>query len=126
MPGPLFTFSAFLGTVNSMPPQGWFGGFLALVALFLPGFLLVVGTLPYWQALRHRPGVQAVLRGVNAAVVGLLLAAFYNPVWSTTIRNSTDLSLALVAFGLLMFWKVSPFYVVIVTALGGAVLSSFL
>jgi chromate transporter len=125
VPGPLFTFSAFLGTVNSLPPRGWLGGLLALVAIFLPGFLLVVGALPYWQSLRHRPGVQSVLRGVNAAVVGLLLAAFYNPVWSTTIRHSTDLSLALIAFGLLMFWKVSPFYVVIVTAVGGAVLSAF-
>ncbi len=126
VPGPLFTFSAFLGTVNSIPPHGWVGGVIALVGIFLPGFLLVVATLPYWQSLRHRPRVQSVLRGVNASVVGLLLAAFYNPVWSTTIRNSSDFSLALVAFGLLMFWKVPPFYVALVTALGAAAAAAFL
>jgi len=118
VPGPLFTFAAFLGTVGSAEPHGFAGGMLALAAIFLPSFLLVAGALPYWDALRRRQSVQSALRGVNAAVVGLLLAALYDPVWVTSIRNTADMGLALTAFALLMFWKLSPVYVVVFAAAG--------
>ena len=123
IPGPLFTFAAYLGAVMSPKPNGFWGGMLCLVAIFLPSFLLLVGALPYWDALRHRTAIQSALRGVNAAVVGILLAALYNPVWVSSIHSSKDMALALVAFGLLMFWKMSPLYVVIITAAGGAALA---
>lgn len=125
MPGPLFTFAAYLGTINVLEPNGFAGGMLALVAIFLPSYLIIVGSLPYWESLRQNTQVQSALRGVNAAVVGLLLAALYNPVWTSSIRNTGDMALALVAFGLLMYWKASPLYVVIVAAIGGAVLGAF-
>jgi len=124
MPGPLFTFSAYLGAVSEMPPSGIAGGMLALAAIFLPSFLIVVGALPYWESLRQKPHAQSAIRGVSAAVVGLLLAALYDPVWVTSIRNSGDMALALVAFGLLMFWKMSPLSVVVIAALGGALLGA--
>ena len=123
VPGPLFTFAAYLGSVMSPEPNGVTGGLLALVAIFLPSFLLVVGALPYWEALRQKQRVQSALRGVSAAVVGLLLAALYDPVWTSTIHGARDFALALVAFGLLMFWRVSPFYVVLASAAGGALLT---
>ena len=82
VPGPLFTFAAYLGAVMGPQPNGWVGAALCLVAMFLPSFLLVIGTLPFWDELRRMPCAQAALRGVNAAVVGLLLAALYNPVWT--------------------------------------------
>lgn len=126
VPGPLFTFAAYLGAINVLEPNGIAGGMLALVAIFLPSYLLVVGTLPFWDSLRRKMQIQSALRGVNAAVVGLLLAAFYDPVWTSSIRNTGDMALALVAFGLLMYWKVSPFYVVMVAAIGGAALGAFL
>jgi len=126
VPGPLFTFAAYLGAINVLEPNGIAGGMLALVAIFLPSYLLVVGTLPFWESLRRKMQVQSALRGVNAAVVGLLLAAFYDPVWTSSVRNTGDMALALVAFGLLMYWKLSPFYVVIVAAIGGAALGAFL
>lgn len=125
MPGPLFTFAAYLGALNSLSPNGIAGGLLALVAIFLPSFLLVVGALPYWEWLRQKTPVQSALRGINAAVVGLLIAALYNPVWTSSIKGTGDMALALVAFGLLMFWKIAPLYVVVITALGGAALASF-
>ena len=123
VPGPLFTFAAYLGAVMSPEPSGFWGGMLCLVAIFLPAFLLVVGALPFWEALRHRSSVQSALRGVNAAVVGVLLAALYDPVWTSSIHSTKDMALALGAFGLLMFWKVSPLYVVMLTAAGGAALA---
>jgi len=83
VPGPLFTFSAYLGAVMNSAPNGWSGAFLALVAIFLPSFLLIVGSLPFWDFLRSKSGFQSALRGINAAVVGLLLAALYNPVWTS-------------------------------------------
>ena len=101
------------------------GGILALTAIFLPSFLLVVGALPYWESLRQQTRVQSAFRGVSAAVVGLLLAALYNRVWTTSIEGSGDMALALVAFGLLMFWKLPPFPVVAITAIGGAVMGTF-
>ena len=125
VPGPLFTFAAYLGAINVLEPNGFAGGMLALVAIFLPSYLIVVGTLPFWESLRQNMQVQSALRGVNAAVVGLLLAAFYDPVWRSSIRNTGDMALALVALRLLMYWKVAPLYVVIVAAIGGAASGAF-
>jgi chromate transporter len=122
VPGPLFTFAAFLGAVMNEPPRGWAGGALALGAVFLPSFLLVVGALPFWEILRYRPGFQAALRGINAAVVGLLLAALYDPVWTSAITGAADFALALIAFGLLAFWRVPSWAVVAIAAAGGAVI----
>jgi chromate transporter len=119
VPGPLFTFSAYLGAVMHQAPNGWVGAAWALVAVFFPSFLLVVGALPFWELLRLGPSFQAVLRGINAAVVGLLLAALYDPVWSSAIKGHADFGLALLAFGLLAFWKWPPWLVVALTALGG-------
>lgn len=124
VPGPLFTFAAYLGTVTSLPPNGWQGGLLCLVAIFLPAFLLIVGALPFWQSLRRRPSIQAWLVGVNAGVVGLLLAALYDPIWTTAIRSRADFGLALAALALLLFWKVSPVLVVVFAAVGGWLLAA--
>jgi chromate transporter len=118
VPGPLFTFSAYLGATFG----GWPYALLALVAIFVPSFLLVVGSLPFWDALRARPSFQAALRGINAAVVGLLLAALYDPVWTSAVRGPADFAFALVALGLLAFWRVPPWLVVLLAAGGGAVL----
>jgi chromate transporter len=123
VPGPLFTFAAYLGAVMRDPPNGWIGAAWALVAVFLPSFLLVIGALPFWEQLRGRAGVQSALRGINAAVVGLLLAALYDPVWTSAIHGRADLGLALVAFALLAFWKLPPWLVVAFAALAGAGMS---
>jgi chromate transporter len=123
VPGPLFTFAAYLGAVMREPPNGWLGATWALVAVFLPSFFLVVGALPFWELLRARTSVQAGLRGINAAVVGLLLAALYDPVWTSAVTSHADFGLALLAFGLLMFWRWPPWLVVIVTAAGGALVA---
>jgi chromate transporter len=123
VPGPLFTFSAYLGAVMASQPNGWTGAVLALVAIFLPSFLLIVGALPFWDLLRSAPVFQSALKGINAAVVGLLLTALYKPVWTSAIHTPGDFGLGLVAFGLLMFWKCPPWLVVVLTALGGEVLT---
>ena len=120
VPGPLFTFSAYLGAVMHEPPTGWLGAAWALVAVFLPSFLLIVGALPFWERLRARRGFQSALAGINAAVVGLLLAALYDPVWTSAINGPADFGLALLALGLLMFWRLPPWLVVLIAALGGA------
>jgi chromate transporter len=112
MPGPLFTLSAYLGAIESPEPNGLVGGTIALVAIFLPSFLLIIGGLPAWSVLRRNPPFLAALRGVNAAVVGLLLAALYNPVITSSIHSADDLSIVLAAFGLLAFWKLQPIAVV--------------
>jgi len=122
VPGPLFTFAAYLGTVTNTPPNGGLGALLALIAIFLPAFLLVLGTLPFWQLLRTQPTISAALAGVNAAVVGLLLAALYHPVWTAAITNERAFIIALVAFLLLMWWRLSAWLVVILAAIGGWVL----
>jgi chromate transporter len=122
VPGPLFTFAAYLGAVMIPEPDGVAGGLLCLLAIFLPSFLLVIGVLPFWDRLRRRPQAQAALRGVNAAVVGLLLAALYDPVWTSGIRGPADFALAAAALLLLAFWQLPPWLVVIATALAGAVL----
>jgi chromate transporter len=123
VPGPLFTFAAYLGAVERPDPHGALGAALALIAIFLPGFLLVVATLPLWGTLRGRPAVGAALRGVNAAVVGLLLAALYNPVWTSAIRRPADAALAMVAFALLALWAAPPWLVVTFTVVGGALVA---
>ena len=119
VPGPLFTFAAYLGFVIQPEPGGWTGAALALAAIFLPAFLMTIGALPFWDLLRARTSFQAALRGINAAVVGLLLAALYQPVWTSAIHAPADFGLALLAFGLLAFWKWPPWLVVVVTAMGG-------
>jgi chromate transporter len=124
VPGPLFTFAAYLGAVEGPAPNDLVGATIALVAIFLPAFLLVLGTLPLWNALRPRPAVGAALRGVNAAVVGLLLAALYNPIWTGAIHRSLDAALAFAAFGLLAIWRLPPWLVALLAAGGGAVIST--
>jgi len=123
VPGPLFTFAAYLGAAMIPQPNGWAGAALCLTAVFLPSFLLVLGVLPFWEDLRRKPAVQRALRGVNAAVVGLLLAALYNPVWTAGISNAGDFTLAAAAFLLLFMWRTPPWLVVILSAAGGALLA---
>lgn len=102
------------------PPSGVFGGAICLLAIFTPSFLLVTGVLPYWERLRRSPRMQAALCGVNAGVVGLLLAALYQPVWTSAILTSRDFGLAICALTALMFWKLPPWLVVLtVGAVGG-------
>jgi chromate transporter len=124
VPGPLFTFAAYLGASRALPPNGWEGAALALVAVFSPSFLLVVGALPFWDTLRRHPAFQRALAGINAAVVGLLLAALYQPVWTSAIARPADFALALAAAALLMVWNRPPWLVVLLTAVGGAVLGA--
>jgi len=119
VPGPLFTFAAYLGAVIG----GWSVAALCLVAVFVPSFLLVIGTLPYWEEIRSKVGTQSVLRGVNAAVVGLLLAALYHPVWTAGITSAKDFALAAAAFLLLYMWQVTPWLVVILSAVGASLLA---
>jgi len=123
VPGPLFTFSAYLGTVMAPVPNGWQGAMLCLVAMFMPAFLLVIGPLPFWDELRRRPSAQSALRGVNAAVVGLLLAALYRPVWTSGITNAGDFALGIAAFVLLLMWQTPPWQVRERCAAGGAALA---
>jgi chromate transporter len=119
VPGPLFTFAAYLGTVAKGEPNGWIGGLLALTAIFLPAFLLALGPLPFWNVLRVKPAIRSTMSGINATVVGILLAALYNPIFTSAVRGPADFGLALAAFGLLVFWKVLPLWVVLFSALGG-------
>lgn len=123
VPGPLFTFAAFLGASMNIPPSGWAGGMICLLAIFAPAFLLVVGALPFWERLRRSVRAQAALAGVNAAVVGLLLAALYQPVWTSAILKPQDFGLALVALMALMVWKMPVWLVVIGTGVAGWVMS---
>jgi chromate transporter len=119
VPGPLFTFAAYLGALARPGPGGMAGAALALAAVFLPSFLLVVGALPFWDEVRGRADFQGALRGINAAVVGILLAALYHPVWTSAVGTRTDLIVALAAFALLMFWRAPPWLVVLLCALAG-------
>ena len=119
IPGPLFTFSAYLGAVSRPAPNGWLGALIALLAIFLPSFLLLIGILPFWNRLRALEPFQAALRGINAAVVGILLAALYQPIWTSAIHTPVDFTLTLIAFGLLVVWKLPPWMVVIISALLG-------
>lgn len=122
VPGPLFTFAAYLGAVSGPSPNGLAGATIALIALSLPGLLLVYGMLPFWDALRLRPTAQAAMRGTNAAVVGILGAALYNPVWTSAVLSPRDFAVALAGFLLLTVWKLAPWLVVVVLALAGAML----
>lgn len=123
VPGPLFTFAAYLGAVLGPEPNGVLGATLALLALFLPGFLLLIGVLPFWDGFRARPQAQSAMQGANAAVVGILGAALYSPVFTSAIGNMRDFTLALACFVALMAWKASPWLVVLLAALGGIVLT---
>jgi len=124
VPGPLFTFAAYLGAAMGPEPNGIAGAAICLIAIFLPTFLLVIGVLPFWQVLRTKPRAQAALDGVNAAVVGLLLAALYRPVWQSAIASPRDFALAIAAFLLLTAWKTPPWLVVLLCAAGGAALAA--
>ena len=123
LPGPLFAFSAYLGTVASTPPGGVLGAALALVAIFAPGLLVLMGALPFWHQLRARHGARAAMAGVNAAVVGLLASALYDPVWTGAVRTPADFAVAAIGFALLIVWRAPPLLVVLVSAAAGIALS---
>ena len=123
VPGPLFAFAAFLGAAMPAPLGGWWGGLILLVAIFLPAFLLVAGALPFWEALRQRDVVQRAMGGINAAVVGVLAAALYDPVWTSAVHSRADFGLALAAFGLLVYARLSPVLVVALAAAAGWLMS---
>jgi chromate transporter len=123
LPGPLFTFAAYLGAVGKPSPHGTAGAAVGIVGIFLPGILILLGTLPFWDTFRRRIGAQAVMRGVNAAVVGLLGAALYSLLWVNTVRSPGDFALALIGFVLLTVWRAPPLLVVILGALGGIALA---
>jgi chromate transporter len=125
VPGPLFTFAAYLGAVVAPPPSGIIGAIIALVAIFLPGLLLVYGMLPFWDRLRSRQTAQAAMRGANAAVVGILAAALYNPVWTSVVRTEIDFALALAGFLLLTVWRSPPWLVVLLLAVTAGLLGAF-
>lgn len=112
VPGPLFTFAAFLGASMNVAPSEWTGAMICLLAIFAPSFLLVTGALPFWERLRRNMRMQAALMGVNAAVVGLLLAALYHPVWTSAVHAPRDFGIVLVAFVALAFWKLPPWLAV--------------
>ncbi|MGX2966401.1 chromate efflux transporter [Shewanella sp. FeAMO] len=126
VPGPLFTFSAFLGASMNEAPSGWLGGLICLLAIFTPSFLLIMGALPFWERLRGNTQMRAALCGVNAAVVGLLLAALYKPVWISAVNAPQDFGLALIALVALMFWKLPPWLVVVGSGVVGGFLATFL
>lgn len=119
VPGPLFSFAAYLGAVMQGPLTGWAGGLAMLAAIFVPAALLVLGTLPFWDALRQRDAVRAAMAGVNAGVVGLLLSALYDPVWTSAIHGRAEFGIALAAFGLLVYARLSPVFVVALSAAAG-------
>jgi chromate transporter len=123
VPGPLSTFAAFLGASMNVQPSGWTGATVCLFAIFAPSFLLVIGVLPFWEQLRHSFRTQAALAGVNAGVVGLLVAALYNPVWTSAIFKPQDFGLMLMALVALMFWKAPPWLVVLGCGLLGWLLN---
>jgi chromate transporter len=125
LPGPLFSFAAYLGALAQPPPHGAFGAAIALIAIFLPGLLLVIGVLPFWSQLQSNEKSRAVFAGVNASVVGILLAALYQPVWTSAVLRPADFMVVLTAFLALTLWKAPPWMVVIAMALMGAA-SSFL
>jgi chromate transporter len=119
LPGPLFTFAAYLGAVAHLPPGGVPGAIVALLGIFVPGILILLGMLPFWEALRRRPWAQALMRGVNAAVVGVLGAALYSLVWVSAVQSPADFAIAAVGFVLLMAWRAPPLVVVLFTAAAG-------
>lgn len=124
VPGPLFTFAAYLGAAMPSPLGGWTGGALMLITIFLPALLLVAGALPFWESLRRHQTVQNAIGGINAAVVGILGAALYDPVWTSAVGTRQDFALALAAFGLLVVARVSPVLVVAALAATGWMFSA--
>jgi chromate transporter len=123
VPGPLFTFAAYLGAVANTPPGGVAGAVVGLLGIFLPGILILVGTLPFWEIIRRQSAARGMISGVNAAVVGLLAAALYDPVWTSAIKSVGDLVVAVVGIGLLAIWRVPPLIIVVVSAAGGVLLA---
>jgi chromate transporter len=123
VPGPLFTFAAYLGAMSAHSPNGIGGAALGLVAIFLPGLLILIAALPFWADFRRRAGAQALVRGINAAVVGLLAAALYNPVFVAAVKTQSDFALALAGFMLLTLWRVPPIVIVLICAAGGMLLA---
>ncbi|MCG7336115.1 chromate transporter [Sporosarcina sp. ACRSM] len=119
VPGPLFTFAAYLGAVM----KGWQGGLIATIAVFLPAFLLILGALPFWDALRSNPKIKGAIMGVNAAVVGILISALYHPIWTSSILAPADFALAAILFSMLVYWKLPPWMIVVSGAIGGTVLA---
>lgn len=119
VPGPLFTFAAYIGTVMG----GWQGGLFATVAIFLPAFLLIIGTLPFWNMLRKNLVTKSVLMGINASVVGILISSLYRPIWTSSIHNGMDFALAAILFSLLVHWKLPPWVIVLTGAIGGMIIS---
>jgi chromate transporter len=123
VPGPLFTFAAYLGAVAAPSPHRIAGAVVGLVGIFLPGMLILVGALPFWETFRARADAQAIMRGINATVVGLLGAALYQPIWTSSIKTAADFSVALLGFVLLTVWRTPPVFIVIMGALAGALLT---
>ncbi|WP_085993386.1 chromate transporter [Oceanobacillus senegalensis] len=119
VPGPLFTFAAYIGAVIN----GWQGGLFATFAIFLPAFLLILGTLPFWDSLRSNPKIKGALIGVNASVVGILISALYNPIWTSSIHTPIDFALAAILFSMLVYWKLPPWIIVVSGAAGGLLIS---
>ena len=119
LPGPLFSFAAFLGAAAHEPPNGWAGAMICLLGIYLSPLLLLAGAIPIWETLRRTRSAQAALRGANAAVTGILLAALFNPLWLTAIHNARDLALALSAFALLLVWRFPAWVVVLLAADAG-------
>jgi chromate transporter len=124
VPGPLFTFAAYLGAIAAWPLNGWTGGLALLGMIFLPGLLVLTAALPFWEALRHRPSIQTTMAGINAGVVGILLSALYDPVWTNAIHSKEDFGLALASFGLLTAGRVPPALVVLLAGLAGWVMAA--
>jgi chromate transporter len=123
IPGPLFTFAAYLGAVAQPSPHGVMGAALGLIGIFLPGILILIGTLPFWETFRARAEAQSAMRGINAAVVGILGGAFYDPVWTSSVRTTGDFAVALIGFVLLIRWRTPPLLVVVIGAVAGVALA---
>jgi chromate transporter len=123
IPGPLFTFAAYLGAVAKPSPHGMTGAALGLIGIFLPGILILIGTLPFWETFRARGAAQAAMRGVNASVVGILCGAFYDPVWTSSVKTTGDFGVALIGFVLLIMWRAPPLLVVVIGAVAGVALT---
>lgn len=119
VPGPLFTFAAYLGTVM----KGWQGGLVATFAVFLPAFLLILGALPFWDSLRNNPKIKGAIMGVNGAVIGILISAFYFPIWTSSILAPVDFALAAILFSMLAYWKLPPWIIVVSGAIGGSLIT---
>ncbi|HLR10068.1 MAG TPA: chromate transporter [Sporosarcina sp.] len=119
VPGPLFTFAAYVGAIMN----GWQGGLIATFAIFLPAFLLILGALPFWDQLRNKPNIKGAIMGVNAAVVGILISAFYTPIWTSSILTPIDFGLAAILFSMLTYWKLPPWIIVVFGAISGSILT---